>query len=134
MTGECQPVPASVRFSLLPVRFNSLKSEGSVVAADQFFLSHVHCDHLVSNPTLHPPDNLPHTSPHTFQIGLDVLALFCKKKSYGSRINNKLYCSQISKKFVLKKYPLFPEKVKFPLKVRLLDDRTFKGNCSTDSQ
>ena len=46
-----------------------------------------------------------------FQIGLDTLALFCKKKSYGTRINNKLYCSQITKQFVLKKFPLFPEKV-----------------------
>lgn len=45
------------------------------------------------------------------QIGLDTLALFCKKKSYGSRINNKLYCSHITKQFVLKKYPLFPDKV-----------------------
>ena len=45
-----------------------------------------------------------------FQIGLDSLALFCRKKSYGTRINNKLYCSQISKEFVLKKFPLFPEK------------------------
>ena len=38
-------------FSSLPGvrcdRFNSLKSEGSLVAADQFFLSHVHCDHMV---------------------------------------------------------------------------------------
>jgi len=59
------------------------------VAADQFFLSHVHSDNM---------------------IGLDSLALFLRKKSYGTRINNKLYCSQISKEFVLKKFPLFPEK------------------------
>ena len=69
----------------------------------------------------------------TIQIGLDVLALFCKKKSYGSRINNKLYCSQISKQFLLKKYPLFPEKVEFPLKVRLLHDVPCKGNCGAKS-
>ena len=47
----------------------------------------------------------------TLQVGLDTLALFCKKKSYGTRINNKLYCSEITKQFVLRKYPLFPEKV-----------------------
>ena len=41
---------------------------------------------------------------------MDSLALFLKKKSYGTRINNKLYCSQITKEFVLKKFPLLPEK------------------------
>merc|ERR1719232_1680044 len=69
-------------------RFDSIKSDGNIVAADQFFLSHVDCDN---------------------RIGLDTLALFCKKKSYGTRINNKLYCSQITKQFVLKKFPLFPD-------------------------
>ena len=102
-------------FSSLPGvrcdRFNSLKSEGSLVAADQFFLSHVHCDHMVR--TCKHLKHFLNLTRSNSQIGLDILALFCKKKSYGSRINNKLYCSQISKQFVLKKYPLFPEKVNF---------------------
>ena len=73
--------------------------------------------------------------PFTLQIGLDVLALFCKKKSYGSRINNKLYCSQISKQFVLKKYPLFPEKVNFPIKSWIThNDGTFEGNSGPQSE
>ena len=65
-----------------------------------------------------------------FQIGLDTLALFCKKKSYGTRINNKLYCSQITKQFVLKKYPLFPEKVLNKL-IFLVD--SVESNCTTCS-
>jgi len=68
------------------------------VAADQFFLSHCHTDHMV---------------------GIDTLAMFLReengyedradmfqfrKKANGTKINHKLYCSEISKKFVLEKY------------------------------
>ena len=80
------------------------------MAADQFFLSHVDCDNRVCG-TWRSPSQLHALLTLLFQIGLDTLALFCKKKSYGTRINNKLYCSQITKQFVLKKFPLFPEKV-----------------------
>ena len=34
------------------VRFDSIKSEGSTVAADQFFLSHADCDNRVSVQTV----------------------------------------------------------------------------------
>jgi len=64
-------------------RFDSIKSEGRVVAADQFFLSHCHTDHMV---------------------GIDTLAMFLRKKANGTKINHKLYCSEISKNFVLEKY------------------------------
>ena len=82
------------------------------MAADQFFLSHVDCDNRVCGTwSLEITDTITCIAYCLFQIGLDTLALFCKKKSYGTRINNKLYCSQITKQFVLKKFPLFPEKV-----------------------
>ena len=40
--------------STTSVRFDSLKSEANVVAADQFFLSHAHCDHLVIETSVFP--------------------------------------------------------------------------------
>ena len=36
---------------------------------------------------------------------MDKLSAFLRKKSFGTRINNKLYCSAISKATVLKKFP-----------------------------
>ena len=30
------------------------------------------------------------------QIGLDKLSMFLRKKSFGSRINQRLYCSEVS--------------------------------------
>ena len=48
----------------LVVRFDSIKSEGRVVAADQFFLSHCHTDHMV---------------------GIDTLAMFLRFPSYIAR-------------------------------------------------
>ena len=60
------------------------------------------------------------------QIGLDKLSMFLRKKSFGSRINQRLYCSEVSpstalsppyclaaqvtKCYVLKKFPLMPER------------------------
>ena len=45
-----------------------------------------------------------------FQIGMDKLSAFLRKKSFGTRINNKLYCSAISKAAVLKKFPFIPDR------------------------
>ena len=97
------------------VRFDSIKSEGSTVAADQFFLSHADCDNRVSVQTVQIYKRLV-TSP-AGQIGLDTLALFLKKKSYGTRINNKLHCSHLTKQWLQNKFPLLPDKV------------CRKGNC-----
>ena len=59
------------------------------------------------------------------QVGLDKLSMFLRKKSFGSRINQRLYCSEVSwpiqhcytdrlvqvtKCYVLKKFPLMPER------------------------
>ena len=92
------------------IRFDSLKSEGSTVAADQFFLSHADCDNRVSVQTVQIYKRLV-TSPAAGQIGLDTLALFLKKKSYGTRINNKLHCSHLTKQWLQNKFPLLPDKV-----------------------
>ena len=46
----------------------------------------------------------------SFQIGLEKLSMFLRKKSFGTRINNKLYCSAISKAFVMEKFPLIPDR------------------------
>ena len=91
-------------------RFDSLKSEGSIVAADQFFLSHADCDNRVSVLVSRCPGGMRITSP-AVQIGLDTLALFLKKKSYGTRINNKLHCSHLTKLWLQNKFPLLPDKV-----------------------
>ena len=99
------------------VRFDSLKSEGSIVAADQFFLSHADCDNRVSVLVSRYPGGMRITSP-AVQIGLDTLALFLKKKSYGTRINNKLHCSHLTKLWLQNKFPLLPDKV------------CRKGNCN----
>jgi len=71
-------------------RFDNLKAKNGSAAGDQFFLSHCHTDHMQ---------------------GFDALAIFLKNKSQGTRINNKLYCSEISKSFVLAKYPKIPSKM-----------------------
>ena len=36
--------------------------------------------------------------------------MFLRKKSFGTRINHRLYCSEITKMFVLKTFPLTPER------------------------
>ena len=52
-----------------------------------------------------------------FQIGLDKLSTFLRKKSFGTRINNKLYCSAITKASVLKKFPFIPDRSIVSLKL-----------------
>jgi len=69
-------------------RFEKFGGEGGMTAADQFFLSHCHTDHMV---------------------GLDELGRYLRRKAKGSRINNKLYCSSISKAFMKDRFKI-PEK------------------------
>jgi len=71
-------------------RFDSIQSEGNVAAADQFFLSHCHADHMK---------------------GIDTLAMFLRRKANGTKINHKLYCSEISKNFVMEKYRIPPKTI-----------------------
>lgn len=71
-------------------RFDRLTGGLGVAGADQFFLSHCHADHM---------------------HGFPELVEFIRKKSRGSRLNHKLYCSAISKAFVLNKYKgLLPDR------------------------
>ena len=46
----------------------------------------------------------------SWKVGLDKLSMLLRKKSFGTRINHRLYCSQGTKMFILKMFPLTPDK------------------------
>jgi DNA cross-link repair 1C protein len=56
--------------------------------SDQFFLSHCHSDHMV---------------------GLDNLIMKLQKPN-RVKVNHRIYCSMISKAFIVRKYPYLQEK------------------------
>ncbi|XP_040576764.1 protein artemis [Lepeophtheirus salmonis] len=75
-------------FSNLPgISCDHFRGEAEV--NDQFFISHCHSDHMV---------------------GLDKLApLLCRRNSV--RVNHRIYCSMISKVFILRRFPFLHEKM-----------------------
>ncbi|CAB4056289.1 DCLRE1C [Lepeophtheirus salmonis] len=73
----------------LPNVFNCDHFRGEAEVNDQFFISHCHSDHMV---------------------GLDKLApLLCRRNSV--RVNHRIYCSMISKVFILRRFPFLHEKM-----------------------